>query len=133
MDNLQQEAPNRLVSVRIAPGLKANADPTLARRLMEALVRNAWKFTSESESAEIAVFRAGPDFVIEDNGIGFRQADKETIFLPGARLHPPVRFPGAGFGLAVARRIVERHGGTIHADGILGKGARFSFCFGIEG
>ncbi|MCF2947843.1 ATP-binding protein [Paraglaciecola aquimarina] len=64
-------------------------------------------------------------FIVEDNGIGFDQEFADKIFVPFQRLHGRSEYKGTGIGLAVCRRIVERHGGTIQAKSEKGKGAQF--------
>jgi len=62
---------------------------------------------------------------VEDNGIGFDNKDAERVFLPFHRLHGRSEYEGTGIGLTICQKIVERHGGTIHAEGVPGKGSRF--------
>jgi signal transduction histidine kinase len=64
---------------------------------------------------------------IRDNGIGFEQRHAGRIFEPFQRLHGTDRFPGSGIGLAICRKIVDRHGGGIGAEGRPGQGATFWF------
>ncbi len=66
-------------------------------------------------------------FFVRDNGIGFDAAEAEAIFRPFHRLHPATRFAGNGIGLALCRRIVEHHGGTIRADSEPGRGTTLTF------
>lgn len=62
---------------------------------------------------------------IQDNGIGFKEEYLEKIFRPFERLHGPAQFPGTGMGLAICRKIVDRHGGQITANSIEGEGSTF--------
>jgi signal transduction histidine kinase len=62
---------------------------------------------------------------IEDNGIGFEQQYAKRIFEPFQRLHGKMEYPGTGVGLAICKKIIQYHGGTIEASGISGKGSRF--------
>jgi signal transduction histidine kinase len=71
----------------------------------------------------------GIKLVVEDNGIGFEAAYAERIFQPFQRLHSRGTFEGNGIGLAICRKIVERHGGQIYAESIPGQGSRFIITF----
>jgi len=125
---LRAGEPGREVDVSIATPLQATGDPHLVRNLMENLLGNAWKFTRGREGARIEVGRndAGECFV-RDNGAGFPAEYAGKLFRPFQRLHSQEDFAGDGVGLASVRRIVERHGGTIRAEGDTGQGAAFYF------
>jgi signal transduction histidine kinase len=71
----------------------------------------------------------GKDFVkivVQDNGIGFDPEYNEKIFDTFTRLNSKDQYEGTGLGLSLARKIVERHGGFIHANGVIGVGATFT-------
>jgi signal transduction histidine kinase len=72
-------------------------------------------------------------FTVEDNGIGFADEHRERIFMPFRRLHGPREYEGTGMGLAIVRRIVEQHGGSITARGIPGEGAKFTVMLPLRG
>ena len=132
VDELRMGEPERQVEARIAPGLLVHGDPSLLRNLMENLVGNAWKFSVGRCPAVIEVGsqpcdRGGVEYFVRDNGAGFPQAYVEKLFRPFQRLHAQGEFAGHGIGLASMRRIVERHGGTIRAEGREGEGATFYF------
>lgn len=131
--------PTREVEVVIAPGLSANCDPRLAQVVLENLLGNAWKYSRQQPQARIEIGQSPgtgqepPQFFIRDNGAGFDMARSDRLFKPFTRLHSPQEFEGTGIGLATVRRIVERHGGQIHAKAAVGEGATFWFSFGRPG
>ena len=128
VDELRVSEPQRVAEVAIEPGLHAEGDPSLLRTLMQNLIGNAWKFTRDREIAHIRFGRdADGRYFVEDDGVGFDPAYADKLFQLFQRLHSESEFSGYGIGLASVRRIVERHGGTIRAQGEAGRGARFMF------
>ncbi|UHQ21566.1 CHASE domain-containing protein [Lysobacter sp. 5GHs7-4] len=132
VEELRTADPQRSVQVDIQPGLQVVGDAALLRNLLANLLGNAWKFTRLQSQPRIA-FGADinaqglPEFYVRDNGAGFAQEYVGKLFRPFQRLHTDSDFPGHGIGLASVKRIVERHGGTIRADGVEGQGATFTF------
>jgi PAS domain S-box-containing protein len=126
---LREQDPGREVEFHVEPGLQAWADPALARNLLQNLLGNAWKFTAGKAGARIRLHREDHALVVEDNGAGFDPNYANKLFRPFQRLHPQDEFQGHGIGLASVRRILERHGGTVRAEGRPGEGARFVFVF----
>jgi light-regulated signal transduction histidine kinase (bacteriophytochrome) len=130
--DLRQGEPGREVEVTVQPGLRAHGDPDLVRNLLQNLIGNAWKFTSRTPAARIEVGctpHGGHESVcfVRDNGAGFSQEYASKLFRPFQRLHAQDEFAGHGVGLASVRRVVERHGGEVWAEGEPGKGACFRF------
>jgi PAS domain S-box-containing protein len=117
----------------IEDGLEASCDPALARIVLENLLSNAAKFTAKTPQPVITLRRSAHDaqtFVLTDNGVGFDPKRAGQLFAPFSRLHASRDFTGTGIGLATVKRIVQRHGGTVHAAGEVGRGATITFSFG---
>lgn len=136
IQELQQIEPERRVAVEIAPGLTARGDARLLRVVLENLINNAWKFSSEAPHSkiEVGLTRINDEevYFIRDNGAGFDMAYAGKLFGPFQRLHGVDEFPGTGIGLATVQRIINRHDGKIWAEGKVGRGATFYFTLGSE-
>ncbi len=106
-------------------------DATLVRQALFNLVDNAVKYSRDATPRRIRI--SGVDraidvlYSVEDNGVGFDMAYVGKLFQVFQRLHRPEEYEGTGIGLALTKRIVDRHGGTLEARGAIGKGALFSF------
>jgi len=129
---LRKSQPERRVQFTIPDRVPAWGDPNLLRIALENLLENAWKFTAEVEPHGDIEFGAqetdgGPEYFIRDNGPGFDTKETDRLFIPFRRANGKATVPGTGIGLAIVRSIVERHGGTIHAEAEPGKGATFRF------
>ncbi len=120
-----------------------DADPLQMRQLLQNLIGNGLKFHRVDVPPVVQVSSTLTDgdrpvirLLVEDNGIGFDTKYLDRIFTPFQRLHGRTEYEGTGMGLAVCRRIVERHGGTITADSAPGQGAKFTVelpCYQREG
>ena len=123
--------PESSTQVDVMPGIVASGDRHLVQILLANLINNAWKFSGRNPSPRITVGRevvdAEPRIFVRDNGVGFDMIDSHRLFGAFQRLHSQSEFAGAGIGLATARRIVNRHGGRIWAEGGVGEGATFYF------
>ncbi len=131
---LQLAASGREVTWEIEPDLVATGDPALLRSLLQNLLDNAWKFTARCEQARITVGRQWQNgrevFFVRDNGVGFESEYAHKLFEPFERLHGNAEYDGSGIGLATVRRIVQRHGGAVWAEGEPGEGATIFFTLG---
>jgi light-regulated signal transduction histidine kinase (bacteriophytochrome) len=131
LDERMRREPQREVDVRVQPACMVYGDPQLLRVILESLIDNAWKYTKNVAQAQIEFGRqAGADehtFFVRDNGAGFDMNYADRLFQLFQRLHREEEFQGTGVGLSIAKRLIERHGGHIWAEGKLGEGATFYF------
>jgi signal transduction histidine kinase len=131
VERLREAHPERTVEVDVQAGLTVEADPVLIRAVLENLLANAWKFTAKRPVAHVTVSGHPVDGALEvavaDDGAGFDSAYADKLFAPFQRLHHQRDFEGTGIGLATVARIVRRHGGQVHADGVPDEGATISF------
>ena len=136
LEELASDTPLRQVTWSVQADLQAQADPALMQALLQNLLNNAWKYTGNTPHAVIRVFAQEQDgqlhYCVSDNGAGFDMARAHKLFQPFQRLHRPHEFTGLGIGLATARRIVQRHGGTLQAQATPGQGATFCFTLPPE-
>lgn len=123
--------PDRDVSWVIGELGVAKADPGLVRQVWSNLLSNAFKFTSKRSDARVEVSMreegGGLVWTVSDNGAGFAVNNDSKLFQPFRRFHSDAEFPGTGIGLALVRRIVERHGGTVGIESKEGEGTRAWF------
>lgn len=105
------------------------ADPGLLRQVLVNLLSNALKFSRDAQHPVIEVssqpLASGHVITVQDNGAGFDPEKAKALFQPFQRLDASGRFEGSGVGLTIVRRIVERHGGRVWAEGRVGQGASF--------
>jgi light-regulated signal transduction histidine kinase (bacteriophytochrome) len=133
---LKPEIGRRRVEVTIGDLPPCHADPTLLRQVLVNLLGNALKYSRTRERSVIEI-SAGPRpegggtaYSIKDNGVGFDMQHAGKLFTVFARLHADREFEGTGVGLTTAQRIIQRHGGRIWAESVLGVGSTFTFSVG---
>jgi PAS domain S-box-containing protein len=128
---LAPEAEGRRIDWRVGPLPRVQGDPALLRTVMTNLLSNALKYTRGREPAIIEIgARKGEGETlcwVRDNGVGFDMRFSEKLFGVFQRLHRAAEFEGTGIGLASVKRIVERHGGKVWAEGEPDRGASFYF------
>jgi signal transduction histidine kinase len=130
---LRAKEPGRECEVEVEDGMSCVGDARLLAVLMVSLLENAWKFSAGREPAHIRVAsvaslpRGGRAFRVSDEGAGFDCEAGENLFKGFRRFHSEREFPGAGVGLAIAHRIVTRHGGRIWVDSRSGAGCTVWF------
>ena len=136
VDDLEVRIDKTGATVDIGPLPAVDADPTQMRQVFQNLLGNALKFGRPGVPRVVTVrgeVVAGADgrsggwcrLTVADNGIGFEDRHKDRIFQVFQRLHGREDYDGTGVGLAVCKKIVDRHGGTITARGVPGVGATF--------
>jgi PAS domain S-box-containing protein len=127
---LREAEPEREVEFLIQEGLEADGDSVLIRLVLENLLGNSMKYAANNRAATIefgqTTVDSRPFFFVKDDGVGFDMAYAGNLFQPFQRLHG-AEFEGTGIGLATVKRIIERHGGSIRAEGKENEGATFYF------
>lgn len=120
-----------VASVELSPLGHASGDQSMLRQVFVNLIGNALKFSSRSPQPRVEVFverrRGIAAICVRDNGVGFDTAYADRLFGVFQRMHGAEEFPGTGVGLAIVKRIVERHGGVIGVEAAPGRGATFRF------
>ena len=128
---LQQNEPARIVDVVIAPDAKANGDARLMNIALSNLLGNAWKYSSKTPKPKIefGIMEKNCEraYFVRDNGVGFDMKQSKRLFTPFQRLHSESQFAGTGIGLAIVKRVIQRHGGKVWAESEINEGA--TFCF----
>ncbi|RYZ84598.1 MAG: hypothetical protein EOP04_17705, partial [Proteobacteria bacterium] len=147
LSDLSEEILESHATVRVESLGMIAAIPFQFKQLLYNLVGNALKYAGSKTAAQISI--TGEDVTVTgddnladgvykkisvtDNGIGFEQQYSQKIFDLFQRLHGKLEYGGTGVGLAIVKKIVENHKGTIHANGVPGKGAVFTVLLPVEG
>ena len=131
LDELRRDLGNRPLEIKVSQLTDCTGDLSLLKQVFVNLLSNALKFTRPKEKAIIAVTSYREPgltvYSVRDNGVGFDMQYAEKLFGTFERLHSSSEFEGTGVGLSLVRRIVQRHGGRVWAEGEANKGATFSF------
>lgn len=111
-------------------------DENQLQKVFLSLIDNALKFQQDDKKPEISIAYSLTDgehvFSVSDNGIGIQQDSHERIFQIFQRLHSEDEFEGIGLGLAICKRIIERHNGRIWVESNLDKGSKFIFTLPVS-
>ncbi|MBK8595112.1 MAG: transporter substrate-binding domain-containing protein [Holophagales bacterium] len=136
VSELGAEAARAAVEVRLSELPAALGDEGLLRVVFQNLVSNAIKFSAGRPGATVVIAsragERGTEYFVEDNGVGFDAEFVHKLFGVFQRLHRADEFEGTGIGLALVKRIVERHGGRVWAEGEVGRGATVRFTLSDE-
>ena len=137
MANLREAIAESGATVAYAKLPSVLGDPTQLMQLFQNLLGNAIKFRSPDRPCHIDVGATEKDghwqFWVKDNGIGIDQEQHDRVFVIFQRLHTREEYPGTGIGLAVCKKIVERHGGRMWIESKVGEGSTFYFTFQQDG
>jgi len=132
MKEIQQGDPGHKVLFQNTPGLYAQGVESLLKVMLWNLLDNAWKFTYRVTEPKIEFGITAKYnslvYYVRDNGVGFDNNYADKIFEAFHRQHPG--FAGTGIGLGSAKRIIQRHGGSIWAEGKINEGSTFYFTLG---
>ncbi|MEA5079045.1 MAG: transporter substrate-binding domain-containing protein [Anaerolineaceae bacterium] len=144
LEELAPETKNRNIEFILHPMPEVQADAVLTKEILLNLIGNAVKFTRKVPHAviEIGTTTSKPEypcgeetrprqcFYVRDNGVGFNMNYYEKLFNMFQRLHSAQEYEGTGVGLALVKRIISKHGGSIWAESEIGKGTTFYFTLG---
>ena len=139
INRLTHDIGAKQVAWDVAPDLPAVlGDPLLISQVWDNLLGNALKYSRTRERSRVQVgWQQDPErgcvYWVRDNGVGFEPRQAHRLFGVFQRLHRATEFEGTGIGLALTRRILERHGGSIWAESQAGQGSVFHFSLPFEG
>jgi two-component system sensor kinase len=130
-EEVRRPVRKRNIVLRLGELPMAKGDCALIRQVLVNLISNAVKFTATRDEAiiELDCIETGAmnTYRIKDNGVGFDMRYAQKLFGVFQRLHGAEKFEGTGIGLAIVKRVVVRHGGTVWADSKVGEGASIYF------
>jgi light-regulated signal transduction histidine kinase (bacteriophytochrome) len=126
---MQTDYPHSQIAVADLP--QAYGDPTMLRQVLQNLASNAFKFSSRQSEPRISVGARDEQgeiaYFVADNGVGLDMRYADKLFGVFQRFHAERDYPGTGAGLAIVKRLVERHGGRIWVESIPGSATIFHF------
>ena len=136
-EQLKSQNPERDLQFIIKDLPPAHGDPSLIKQVIVNLLTNAVKYANQGKTAVIEVGGKYEEnetiYYVKDNGIGFDERYADKLFGVFQRLHSGEEYEGTGVGLAIVKRITERHGGRVWAEGKVNEGATFYFALPKNG
>jgi PAS domain S-box-containing protein len=136
LEEIRQQFPNRTIQAKIDNMPSVYADLALLKQVLSNLLSNAVKFSSRAEITEIETGCSSVDsehvFYIKDNGAGFDMKFATDLFGVFKRLENAGEYEGTGVGLALVKRIIDKHGGRVWANSEPSKGATFYFSLPVS-
>jgi len=130
-NELSSESDKETISFNLLEIPSASGDPAMIRQIWVNLISNAIKFTSKKTGRRIEIgftsTKGEKVYYVKDNGAGFEMAKSKHIFGVFKRMHSAKDFDGTGVGLAIVKRIVQRHKGNVSAEGIVNEGVTVTF------
>lgn len=136
IENLKAQISETQADVRVGALPRLPVNRSMLMQLFQNLIGNAIKFHREAVPiVEVCAHRSGGEWIVsvQDNGMGIDPKYFGRIFVLFQRLHSRAKYPGTGIGLALCKKIVERHGGRIWVESVEGQGSKFSFSIPDEG
>jgi signal transduction histidine kinase len=131
VEELMEREKDRKIDLKIHPLGKAPMDASMMRQVWINLIGNSLKYSRNKEVSIIEIGRIDGKnemtYYVKDNGAGFDMAYMDKLFGVFQRLHKATEFEGTGVGLALVKRIIDRHNGTIRAEAKVDEGAAFYF------
>lgn len=121
-------------SIEVGPLPSASGDAAMLRQILENLIGNALKYSCKRDDPRVEIgslqLEGKTAFFVKDNGAGFDSRYSGKLFGMFQRMHTEEQFAGTGVGLAIVKRLVERHGGRVWAESVPDQGACFFFTLG---
>ncbi|TGK19640.1 sensor histidine kinase [Leptospira stimsonii] len=135
LEEVSNYYPNSKVQTAVGELPSAKADSALLKQLLFNLISNSFKYSREKENPRVEVgsyeHEGETVFFVKDNGAGFDMKYQHKLFNMFQRLHHPEEFEGTGVGLAIVKRVVEKHKGKVWGESKLNEGACFYFTLGV--
>jgi len=137
LDELMPTWDDRQIEIQINDLPTCRGDPALLKQVWMNLLSNAIKYTVKRSPARIEIggriSQEGLEYFVKDNGVGFDVRYSHKLFNVFQRLHRLEEYEGTGVGLAIVKRIIQRHAGRVRAEALPDMGATFSFVLPLEG